>query len=212
MRIIYKHVTLFLPGKSLNVAWGFLGICKASVFTKTGNLFQSKTFVSLLTSNIMRWKSTNTQALRELNAFESFAFEAEHGAFFRRLNGGLGGLASFLFSVCNCDSGVINTAWGGSSWRTRTNMQTLMFEKVTAVISSTACRRIVLLPLMRASNASICLACNCSCLCCYWISLAGVHDVGRYLTSWDCFASFVSKSLVLNGYFLVIKEWVALNI
>ncbi len=49
---------------------------------KTGNLFQSKTFVSLLTTNIMMRKATNTQTLRELNAFESFAFEAEDGALF----------------------------------------------------------------------------------------------------------------------------------
>ncbi len=56
------------------------------------------------------------------------------GLYFRRLNRGLEGLASLLFSVCNCDSGVINTAWGVSSWRTLMNMQTLMFEKVTAVV------------------------------------------------------------------------------
>lgn len=175
------------------VFWGHM---QSISIHKTGNLFQSKTFVSLLTSNIMLWKSA--QALRELNAFESFAFEAEDGAFSRRLNGGLVGLASLLFSVCNCGSNVINTAWGGRSWRTWMNTQTFMFEKVTAVISSTTCCWVVLL--------------HCLCLRCYWISLAGVHDGGCYLASWDCFSSFVSKSLVLNGYFLDAEERVALNI
>ncbi len=60
---------------------GFLAYAKHQ-YSQNREFVSKQNFVSLLTSNIMLRKPTNTQALRELNAFESFAYEAEDGAFF----------------------------------------------------------------------------------------------------------------------------------
>lgn len=74
VRIIYKHVTLFLSGKSGKVAWGFFGHMQSISIHRTGNSFQSRTFVSLLTSNVMLRKPTNKQALRKIKRLWKFRF------------------------------------------------------------------------------------------------------------------------------------------